>query len=768
MKKLAGSIVVLFLALTNHAQIGMGQWRLHTPANRALDVVECNSMIYAAYETGVSEYDPASGEISMWDVINGLSDITISALGTDGSSVMIGYENGNLDLLKDNEVINIPAITLAQIQGSKRINKIVMHNGFIYLATGFGVVKIDPIKEEVRETYYPTNGNSPILDVAFRNDSIFALASDRVFTGSLNNPALVDPAQWVVDSRVPVLSTNAYAAIENVNNLLYISLIVDGFGGDTLYKLTATGMEVPFLESFPMEIVDVRNVDGRLLVSYFDGFIHYESNYDQYATLYTYGFSFPRPSTATALNGSYYVSDEINGLVKVNGGSSERIQIIGPPANSFYSMDWENGKLAVAGGGLSGVFKTWNASGSYVFEDESWTALNNANVIGWISSPISDMLAVSYTEGKADKLAIGSYSEIPVSILSGNVADTFTPYNSELDFSDGSTTYSYVSDLSYDAQGNLWVLNGSCTNPLKVYTNDGQWYAFGVGPAGVNQYSRKLKIDYEGNKWFTFRNQGLFGYNDNGTPSNPSDDKYIQLTVGAYSGDLPSSEVTALAVDFDNELWIGTDNGFAVLYNSEGAFDAGPGDYNAQRIKVEFEGNVEYVLGGIHITDIEVDGGNRKWMATENSGLILLSPDGLEVIHQFTYENSPLISNAIIDVEIDHNTGEVFIITDKGLVSYRSDGSYEDPTYSNVNVFPNPARPDFDGPITIQGIRYDSDVKITDISGNLVYQTTSNGGTATWNGRRLTGEKVATGVYLIWTAPNEGKGRYVGKVLVVN
>src|SRR5690606_22473137 len=126
------------------------------------------------------------------------------------------------------------------------------------------------------------------------------------------------------------------------------------------------------------------------------------------------------------------------------------------------------------------------------------------------------------------------------------------------------------------------------------------------------------------------------------------------------------------------------------------------------------------------------------------------------------------ISNAIIDIELDHKTGEVFIITDKGLISYRSDASYEDPDYTNVQVFPNPARPDFDGPITIQGIRYDSDVKITDVAGNLVYQTTSNGGTATWNGRRLSGEKVSTGVYLIWTAPNEGKGRYVGKVLVVN
>ena len=163
-----------------------------------------------------------------------------------------------------------------------------------------------------------------------------------------------------------------------------------------------------------------------------------------------------------------------------------------------------------------------------------------------------------------------------------------------------------------------------------------------------------------------------------------------------------------------------------------------------------------------------VDGANRKWFGTANAGIVLLSADGLEIIEQYTTENSPLISNAIVDLELDQSTGELYIITDKGLVSYRTDATYEDPEYSNVVVFPNPARPDFDGPITIQGIRYNSDVKITDVAGNLVYQTTSNGGTATWNGRTLNGDRVGTGVYLIWTAANEGKGRKVGKVLVVN
>ena len=173
-------------------------------------------------------------------------------------------------------------------------------------------------------------------------------------------------------------------------------------------------------------------------------------------------------------------------------------------------------------------------------------------------------------------------------------------------------------------------------------------------------------------------------------------------------------------------------------------------------------------MGNTHITDIEVDGGNRKWIATANAGILLLAPDGSEILEQHTAENSPLISNNIFDLKLDQTTGELFIITDKGLVSYRTNATYEDPDYANTIVFPNPVKPNYFGPITIQGIRYDSDVKITDVAGNLIYKTTSNGGTATWDCKNLSGQKVATGVYFIWTATNEGNGKKVGKVLILN
>ncbi|MDX2360711.1 MAG: hypothetical protein QNK23_07880 [Crocinitomicaceae bacterium] len=767
-------IIFVFGAFGLSAQVGTGQWRMHVPASKSIDVVSLGSKIFTAYEFGVSEYDVHNNETALWDAVNGLSDVAISCLGYSPSnnSVFVGYENGNLDKIKDNRVTNIPAINLAQIQGSKKINSIVAHGDYVYLATGFAIVKIDPTKDEVRDTYYPTNGTAPINDLCFRNDSIFAISTDRMYVGLINNPALADPTQWTEDARVEVLFIDEYKNIVTVGDEIYFSLIAAGWSGvDTVYRLTETSMDTAFTETFNSDIRSVQEVNGMLVVNYYDASKLYNSDLSVSNLLYTYTFDGVRPNAITINNGKYYVADDRYGLVELNGLSGTRISITGPPKSNFYAMDWNSGRLAVAGGGLSGIFQTYNTSGAYVFEDEGWSLYDNSTLSKWNGAEVYDVLGVSVNPANEDEIAIGSFSEIPVTIVnrSGD-HDTLTPVNSGLEYHSNNQGGTFVSDLAYDDMGNLWVVNGHCNNALKVYTADGEWYSMYTGGSTINKFTKKIVIDNNDNKWFLARNVGVIGFNDNGTISSPSDDEYVVLNSGEYTGALPSNEINAIAVDLDDEIWIGTDNGFAVLYNSSSAFGAAAGEYNAQRIKLEFEGNVEYVLGSTNITDIEVDGANRKWFATSNAGVILLSEDGLEIIEQHTIENSPLPSNNIMDIELDQQTGELYIITDQGLISYRTDATQGTRNYDNVTVFPNPARPDYDGPITIQGIKYDSDVKITDIAGNLVYKTTSNGGTATWDGRTLQGERVSTGVYLIWTAPNddETKGRKVGKVLVVN
>ncbi len=756
------------------AQIGMGQWRFHIPTSEAVDVVALNDRVFVAYRNGLGEYDPSSKEISIWTAINSLSDITITSLGYSSSNnaIFVGYENGNVDKIKNNKLTNIPAIRLAQVQGSKKIHKIVEHNGYMYFATGFSIVKIDPVNEEVRDTYYPTNGLKAIIDIAFRNDSIYALTEEEMYIGYVNNPALADPTQWSIDSRVPVLVTspNAYKEIEVLNNELFLLYKVDGYGNDTLYRVNNSSLTPAVVETFVMEINSICTVNNQLAVNYDYGSKLYDETFTQEFDITVYaGGGTPRVNSMVFKNGEYWIADRDFGLNRFTSNYiSTTISVSGPPKKDVYATSWTAGKLLVSGGAVSSITQTYNASGLYIFEDEKWQLKDRYNMDMWQGINIWDFLCAEVNPTNENEIAVGTYSPYGLSLLqaNGQVTDTFTPNNSLIDYVSLGNGSSLVSDIKYDENGNLWVLNGYSGNPLKVYTSNHQWYEFPVHSSASN-FTFDLAIDYNGNKWFSVRGAGLFGFNDNGTISNSVDDKSVFLNTGDYSGALPSTQINAIAVDFDNEIWIGTDNGFAVLYNSSGAFDAGPGDYNAQRIKLEYEGNVEYVLGATNITDIVVDGGNRKWMATSNAGIILLSADGLEIIEQHTTENSPIISNTIFDLTLDHSTGELYITTDKGLVSYRTDATYEDPEYSNVVVFPNPVRPEFDGVITIQGIRYDSDVKITDVAGKVVYQTSSNGGTATWDGKTVDGQEVPTGVYLIWTAANEGKGRKVGKVLIV-
>ena len=762
-------LFVLFLTWNISAQIGTGQWMLHVTNKKALDVVVLNDVVYTAFKQGLMEYDIASNEISLWTEVNALSDVALSSLGYDlkNNALYIGYENGNIDLLKDNNVTNIPAIHLAQIGGNKKINKIISNQNYIYFATGFSVVKFDPVKNEIRDTYYPTGGNVPIVDIAFRNDSIYALTSSKLYRGFLKNPALADSAQWIIDKRLPsVLSVNSYKDIEEVNNELFVLYDIPDYGKDSVYCIKNNGLELVSNKSKSLEINSLKNLDGNLALNIDSGIFIYDSNNSFLEFLDMTGVSV---NNSFSHKGIKWVADKYRGLVKYANGYGQYIDFQGPPNEQCYSLDAYNGKLVVAGGGMVGHGMTWNIAGVYSLKDEKWNLLDRINQPLWKDKNIWDFLTVTINPTDGKKLAVGTFSQVPLSITdeTEKIAETFTVDNSPIQPTIWNQE-AIINDLQYDTKGNLWIANSYCSNPLKVYTKDKKWLTFNLGSLTINKLIKQIVIDYNGNKWFSIPGVGIVALNDNKTIDNLTDDKLKVINSGETTGSLPSNEVNTLAVDFDNKIWIGTDNGFAILYNSSAIFDANDGNYNVQRIKLKFEGENEYLLGKTNVTDIEVDGGNRKWLGTANAGIFLLSADGTEIIENFTTENSPLISNTIIDMAFNHKTGELFIVTDKGLISYRTDATYEDPAYANVTVFPNPVKPEFSGTITIQGIKYDSDIHVTDAAGNLVYKTTSNGGTATWDGKTVLGERVESGVYLFWTAPNEGKGRKVGKVVVIN
>jgi hypothetical protein len=228
---------------------------------------------------------------------------------------------------------------------------------------------------------------------------------------------------------------------------------------------------------------------------------------------------------------------------------------------------------------------------------------------------------------------------------------------------------------------------------------------------------------------------------------------------------LPFTDARALAIDNRNQLWIGTTKGLRILsdvndFQTEDQLTTAP-------IIILEDNLAQELLYEQFITDIVVDGANNKWIGTADSGLFLVSPNGQETKYHFTVNNSPLPSNIINDIDINSATGEVFIATSKGMISFKGTATIASEDLSNVYVYPNPVRPEFEGTVKIAGLLNKANIKITDIEGNLVYETTSEGGTIEWDTTAFGKYKVASGVYMIFISAQDGVETKVKKVMII-
>jgi hypothetical protein len=318
-----------------------------------------------------------------------------------------------------------------------------------------------------------------------------------------------------------------------------------------------------------------------------------------------------------------------------------------------------------------------------------------------------------------------------------------------------------------DKDRNLWITQTEVTGSIKVLKPDGVTWI--VNPLTIDADGiGDIIITRTGQKWIVLpRGYGLAVYDDNGTPSNFNDDRYIKMSVTDSDNEI-ISYVYSIAEDLDGNIWVGTDMGPLIYYNPERVFE---GNLKAYRIKVprnDGTGLADYMLGTETITSISVDGANRKWLGTMSSGAYLLSADGTKQLKNLTEENSPLFSNVIASVSVDNKTGDVWLATSKGIISYRGDAVAGKESFTNVYSFPNPVRHDFTGNVTITGLVRDTEIRITDVSGNLVYKTRSDGGMASWDLTTYNGKRVATGVYIVFCASSDGSQSCVTKILVIN
>jgi Two component regulator propeller len=326
----------------------------------------------------------------------------------------------------------------------------------------------------------------------------------------------------------------------------------------------------------------------------------------------------------------------------------------------------------------------------------------------------------------------------------------------------------WVTGLNFDNNSNLWNLVSWSPYIIQVLKKDGSWRLLDFSQfTYFNTTVSKVIFTKNNQAWVILaRDGGVLIYSDvNGLSApNASNTKVAKIGVGI--GNLPTSDVPAICEDLDGKIWIGTQKGVAVFYNPENVFTGA--NWDCQQILIEQDGNVQNLLEDDKVNAVAVDGANRKWIGTENSGVYCFSPDGQNEIYHFTFENSPLYSNAIRDIVTDETTGDVFIASEAGIQSFRTPIIKGFDNFSKVHAYPNPVRPGTSSTVYVKGLVDEAIVKITDVAGNLIWETKAQGGQIQWNLQNFRNEKVVSGTYLINCSTANGELKGTTKLLIVN
>lgn len=768
-----GLIFSLFCTVLHAQEVGIGQWRDHLPYGDGVAVAQAGNRVYCATRSALFYYDIEDNSVSRLSRVEGLSDMGVGRLAYNKqtNTLVVAYTNTNIDLIIGNQIVNISDIKRKPIIGNKTIYNLHMDQHLVYLACGFGIVVLDLDRQEVKDTYYIGEGGSQInvFDVAVyhADNHLYAATESGLRKVDLDVPNIANFSFWSLDEDIPG-SDASFNHLAVFNDQLVLNKSVEGYANDTLY-IQENGNWRYFTEpETHNDINNLRVMQDELLISMPYAMRSYNAEMEVVGIFYKYNVqTTPNPNDAIkATDGNYYIADFRQGLVK--GKVNWEVQYIkpnGPYTSEVFDVAASGDNVWVVAGGRDGSWaNVWRKGAIYGQYDGRWHALTSGNTEAL--DTISDLVAVAIHPAGNGKVYAASWGWGVLELEEGKVKTLYNTENSSLQSLANSSDHSLrIGGLAFDQQNNLWVSNALAADVLSVRKNDGNWRSFNLGSVATVTDVGEVTIDQSGQVWVLTRNPGVLVFNPNQTIDDTSDDAAKRLSSSAGHGGLPGGKVYCVVADQDGEMWIGTDDGIGVIYTPSNIFTEN--NYDAQQIVVSQGGYNQYLLDNEVVTAIAVDGANRKWIGTERSGVFLVSEDGTEQLLHFSQENSPLFSNSVSQISIGGD-GEVFFGTDKGLISYKGTATEPQDTNSDVYAYPNPVPHAYDGPIAIKGLVAYGDVKITDVSGNLVYATRAEGSQAIWNGMNFNGERVQTGVYLVYVTNDDGSETVVTKILLIH
>lgn len=773
MRRFTFFIFGIFMLLQLSAEAQLGSWKDYLSYSNGIKTVVDGSKVFCATEGGLFYVDTGDNSTNK---ISGLSDFGIKTLAysSDPDVLIIAYNNSNIDILRNGEVINLSDIKRKTMTADKAIYNVLIHNNEAFVACGFGIVVLNLDRNEVKDTYFIGDGGSPLVvyDVEIFNKNIYAATKEGILYAPESGVNLLDYANWTEVESIPHAGEK-FCQLETHSGKLIAVYTPGETNNDESYVFDGNNWS-GFYSS--MRNVDEMKSNGDYLtLAGSHEIVIFDSNLAQAGKINAYQLdgenvsSINPRSISIADNGKIWIADYQKALVSYDGNAFDSSFPNGPVDNEVFFVTTTSSALWVAPGGRTSA---WNNS----FISPRFQRLSDGNWTNFSSKEIPeltgfhDIVCIAVDPTDETHFFVGSWGGGLLEFRNDQLVERYTNLNSPLQTElpqQPNEPYVRIGGLDFDSEGNLWITNTAASSKnIHKLSPSGDWESFTMSQA-VGKKIGPLVVSDNDDKWV------LIPRGNDAYVVDKTGDRIRKLNVTSYfineTDEITTrmNDVYSIAKDQQGAIWIGTSQGVAVYNNPDRIWDTEL--FYATQPGLDLNDGIYHpLLSTETVTAIAVDGANRKWLGTNGSGVFLVSESGEKEVEHFTAENSPLLSNTIRSISVNEQSGEVFFGTDKGLISYQGDASGGKDDYSGVYVYPNPVRETYDGPVTITGLMAETDVKITDISGNLVFKTTSLGGQAVWDGRNLNGRRVKTGVYMVFCNDKYGNETTITKILFIH
>jgi len=756
--------ILLFVYVPLFGQQNNQLWKSYFSYNEIVDVANGGVTVYAATENSIFSKNTTSGNLTQTNSISGLKPESITCITRSESvnKTFIGNANGLLLVVNADGSVTQKVDIITEVPvppNKKKINDLYEHNGRIYIATDYGISVLNALTLEFVATYFiGSNGEEvEVLQTTVKDNEIYAVTrTNGIRKGDLNNPFLFDFSQWTT------FDAGFWTGIVTFNNE-----IIAANTNSRTFRLN--GSSIVEVLNHSQVALKIKTNQSELVITTANTIFVVNQSFSTIATISTAAFSEVTPvfTAATVVNNRIFIGTEKDGLFETNLNNTftfENISPNGPLQNLIFRVKKAPNKIWAVHGSYNQEYNPFplDELGISVFDNDT----------GWNIIPYEDLLEakslsdIAINPNNPNEVYVSSYFSGLLKINGNNISllnNTNTGPNGLESLVLTPPNPSYVdirvNSPTFDREGNLWVTNAFVNRAIKVQRGT-QWQSYNLQGVTANFASGRynnMVIDKNRTKWIAAFNDGIVAFNEN------LNNKFININVS--NGNLPDPVVTCVALDNRNQLWIGTLRGLRIVSSIDRFLTEE--EITTTNIVIQEGDLAQELFFQQTILDIAVDGANRKWVSIANGGVFLVSANGQETIYRFDKNNSPLPSNTILDIEIDGASGEVFFATDKGMVSFLGTSTRPSDSLADVFVYPNPVRPGFAGTVKISGLTDRANVKITDIEGNLVFETTSAGGTIEWDTTAFGKYKVASGVYMIFVASQDGTDSTVKKVMVI-